>query len=349
MMDALYAVRESLSSRLLRKASFPWIRIKEPRLSDFWYLPRLAVGKILRGKPNPLKPIRFYQQLEADLFVTFGVQGNSATVIASAHARGKKAVLFLGSDHDLDERYLRGGDYKTAYHDSAETCLWTIQNADHILCQTERQQAKLKQIFHRDGTVISNPIDVHQWDQRRTKPLPDVLQTQGDYVLWVGRADGVHKRPQLLIDLAKRCPDVPFVMVMNRRDDVVEKQVRQSAPENVEIIEHVPFSQMPSLFHHAKCFINTSSLEGFANTFLQAAVSQVPIGSLEVEPGFLEQAQAGFYANGNLDSLAQFVQEVANDGHPNLAGQSARDYVVSNHSLAVQTSRLEEVLRSFCN
>src|SRR5690606_29952645 len=109
----------------------------------------------------------------------------------------------------------------SVYRDRAEVCHWTLMQADRVLCQTDNQRAMLHERFHRDGTVIHNPIDLDDWDQRFER-TPDETETAGlsRYALWVGRADAEHKRPQVLLELARRCPEVSFLAIMNPRDDL---------------------------------------------------------------------------------------------------------------------------------
>ncbi|MCA8997633.1 MAG: glycosyltransferase family 4 protein, partial [Planctomycetaceae bacterium] len=310
------------------------------------FLPLLAARKALIPPPSPTAPLPFYQNIEADLFLTFGVQSNSATVIASAHATGRPAVLFLGSDSDLDERYAKSEDFVSVYRDRADVCRWVIDNADRILCQTERQLTLLKERFGRDGAIVRNPIDVDRWTEAMAGPIPfPELESLTNYALWVGRADPVHKRPQFLIELAKQCPQVPFVMVLNPRDDPTEAEVRRTAPGNVSIIRSVPFDQMPTLFARAAVLVNTSSLEGFPNTYLQAAISKVPVASLVVEEAFLRQSTGGICTHGDLAKLASYIQNCAG-GNPLPANmEHARTFVSKEFGLTEQAKRLASELR----
>lgn len=350
LYDPLYAARESLALRLTRKSTFPYVGLKQPRLSDALTLPLIALQKAVFRKPDPCLPSRFYQEIEADLFLTFGVQSNSATVIASAHASKRPAALFLGSDGDLDERYLREENFVSTYHDSAQACRWAIANADQILCQTVSQQQKL-QAFGRTAFLIQNPFDLDEWDSllKTDSELPLLKKVQR-FALWVGRAENVHKRPVDLLALARLCPEIPFVMILNKRDDSVEAETKRDAPGNVHIIEKVPFQQMPALMKKAAVLVNTSSLEGFPNTYLQAAATGTPVASLNVEQEFLERSKAGACAGGDLDRLAQLVRQYRENPRPAEEIQAARAYVESHHSLKEQARQLATVLRQLvCN
>lgn len=346
LRDRFYAARDSLLSRIQRVKSFPWVLIRQPRFSDVVYLPLFAAMKVLRRQRDACQTDSFLTGIEADMFLTFGVQSHSATVIASARAANRRCSLFLGSDGDLDENYLPGRDFVSVYRDRGEICYWTIQNADQILVQTVGQQERLSSLFERNGVLIQNPIDVERWDQLIDQDVPaDLRGGLEKYVLWVGRADAVHKRPQVLIELAKRCPDVNFLMVMNPRDDLVDAAVRRSAPDNVAIVSHVPFSLMPGLFRQAVALVNTSSLEGFPNTYLQAAISRVPIVSMNVEAEFLHNSHGGVFTGGDLEQTSQAIQNFWNQSSSQAAeAELAREYVRMHHGLTSQTEKLAEAL-----
>lgn len=342
--DRLYPLRDSVLSRLERRGFVPWLR--QPQFSDLFAVPLLAVNKLIRRRSHPLQPQPFYEQIPADVYLTFGVQSNSASVIASAHAQGRPAILFLGSDSDLDERYAEDLDFVSVYRDRSDVCRWVLMNADRILCQTERQRTLLKSRFKRDATIIRNPIDISRWDDLRSQALDlPIVDDWNRFALWVGRADAEHKQPQVVIELARHCPQVPFLMVMNPRDDLLARKVRSRAPSNVRIVEQVPFVRMPALFDRTTVLVNTSSLEGFPNTFLQAAVSNVPIASLNVEGEFLQDAEAGFCADGDLAALARFVNQTWASPSSTEEPWPARKYVEKFHSLDRQVELLSEVLR----
>lgn len=342
LRDRLYPLRDSVLSRIDLKGRWP--RLRDPRWSDAVVIPLLATRKLLRPRRKPLDPSPDLMRIDADLFVTFGVQSHSATVIASARSTGRPALLFLAWDNDLDERYAADSSYVNIYRDRADVCRWIIDHADQILCQTESQQELLQTRFQRTGDIVHNPIDMDEWDHRLDEALRAETDVPSPYALWIGRADAEHKRPEVLLDLARKCPDVPFLMVMNPRDPVIEKQIRQSAPQNVKIIDRVPFGRMPEVYSQAAVLVNTSALEGFPNTFLQAAVSGVPIASLNVEPEFLKRSQGGYCAGGNLDALGEYVRVICSAPRPSRATWPAREHVRRHHALTTQVNALAAIL-----
>ena len=281
-----------------------------------WELPLIAFSfPFTRRRKIAQKRVPQLQRLPADLFLTFGVNSGSATVIANAQMRKAPSILFLGSNSDVSESHRPDSQIKNMYGERGETCYWALQHATAIIAQNEYQQQMLKQRFGREAVLIPNPLDTETWqaavNQARFEPPPDELKALTDahreqgYVLWIGRAETYHKRAQLAIELARACPALPFVLVLNPRDRRIEAEIEQQCPANVTLIRQLPFAAMPALFAGARVYLNTSSAEyeGFPNVFLQAAASGVPIVSLEVAPDFLASSGAGVCLQGDLSAV----------------------------------------------
>lgn len=349
LVDPLYPHWQKLGHSLERRGGFPWVRVKrfDPRL--LWLIPRLALDRLIRGRVYAAdSPDQRLIDLSPDVYATFGVQTHSAVVIRSAHAAGRSAVLFLGSDGDLDPLFEPGGIGVDPYGTRADVGRFILQSADLIIAQTPDQQLRLKSAFGLESRLLPNPIDVGAWDAGRSLPLDSQYATGLDrYVLWVGRAEEVHKRPQVCLTIAEACPDVKFLLVMNPRDSVVESRIRAAAPPNVRIVDRVPFPQMPALFAKAAAFLSTSRLEGFPNVFLQAAASGTPIVSLEVGNEFLRTARAGVCTHGNRAAAAETVTRIWNrQPLTEVDFASARAFVLEHHDLPTQIDRLLVWLRS---
>ncbi len=348
LRNRLYSLYESVGRCIEKSPRFPKLRLRRWESKLLWQLPVLAACRLVEGKRrDPWRVDPFYVGQPVDVFCTFGVQANSARVIAAAHASQRKAVLVIGSDGDLDERYTSGSIDVSPYGDVGGVCYDILRMADAIIAQTEKQQQMLRQRFDRQSTVIANPIDLDDWDSRRNTPIPSELSGGLErYVLWIGRAESVHKRPQILLDVARLCPEVDFLMILNPRDRNVEERVRREAPSNVRIVSQVPFDLMPAVFERAVAFVSTSALEGFPNVFLQAAATGVPIASLEVGREFLIASRAGLWADGNVPRLAEFLKTAwAEFATGQRSPGGSRAYVAAEHGLFTQSAKFAQVLR----
>ncbi|QDT53703.1 hypothetical protein Pan44_17260 [Caulifigura coniformis] len=359
-VDRVYNLFEQVGLCVVRRSGFPWLRLRRWRTSLLWQFPAAVAVRLFSPRRNPTQPAPHFQHIDCDVFCTFGVQTVSATVIASAHAAGKRAVLVLGSDGDLDEKFLTDPDSINPYGDRAAVCRFILEQADEIVCQTPDQKRVLKERFGREGVVIENPLDLEEFDRLAGKGkaaaademVSDARSPSGASsarssrpVLWVGRADAIHKRPMLAIDIAKQCPAIPFLLVMNPRDPAEEARVRAAAPANVTIRDRVPPPEMPALMERSLALLNTSSLEGFANTFLQAGAARIPVVSVEVGDVYLRQSRGGEWCAGDLGRGAAILRAWASDdaGRSEL-GANGRAWVEAHHAAAERAAELRDVL-----
>lgn len=348
--EPFYSVRQFVSAHAEVLSRFPWLRILRWSPGLLWRIALLAAIRPLRHRMAPLPLETFFRQLETDVFCCFGVHGDAASFIAAARATGRRSVLFLEANSDLDEQYYQGSTYRSVYGESGDLCWRALQEADQIVAQTPWQQQVLKRRFGRDSVVILNPVDLDEWQSIQTQDnaveLPEA-QGLNRLALWIGRADTFHKRPLLCLELAQRCPDVDFLMVLNAGEADVADRMRRELPSNVRIMPQVTFARMPILFRSAELFVTTSSAdyEGFPNVLLQAAASGVPIASLEIDYGFIERCRCGLVAQGNLDQLAEYVRAVWNDPQRRqVEGANGREYVRRHHALPAIVSQLANLL-----
>ena len=339
----------SVSCRVSRQPCFPWLRVHRWSPSLVWELPLAATVWLSRRHRGLPRPDRFVQQLDSDVFCCFGVHGDSARAIASSKASAKKALLFLGSNFDLDPRYTADSTYVTPYRERGSDCWYALNQADRIVVQTEWQSRTLRERFGRESALLANPIDVAEWEtaQAGSLALPEA-RGLGRYALWIGRADSSTKRPLLCLDVARRCPEVDFLMVVNPREQEIETRIRRECPPNVRVVDQVAYRRMPLVFRDAAVYVNTSvaAEEGFPNVLLQAAASAVPIASLEIDCGFVESQGCGRVAHGDLDRLAEYIRSVWRDPHCGREdGARGREYVRRHHDLPAKAAQLAALLR----
>ena len=179
-----------------------------------------SLGKRLPGlaaKPTPLPLV--LAGIAAEVYACFGVHGHAASVIATARRKGRPSVLFLASDTDLAAEYQAGTSVRNAYGQTAAECRFAIENASRILAQTRSQQLLLRERFGRGSTLIRNPVF-------QPKAQAPAAADRNIDVLWIGRADTFSKRADLALEVARRCPQLRFTLVMNPRDRHVDQQLR---------------------------------------------------------------------------------------------------------------------------
>lgn len=328
----------NVASRFHKHKWRPVIHLNKSDLHFLWQLP---VHLLMCLLPRCFI-YRFWQSINPDVVCCFGNNPVTAEVIADCYRSGIKTILCIASDSDLSADYRPGNHCRNDYGTPKWMAWHAINTADHVLVQTNHQRNLLERNFGRSGKIIRNPVVVasdakDQWPPRVAR----------EFVLWIGRSDTFHKRPLLMLDLARACPEILFVMIVNKTNQHVFESLVQNAPDNVTIIEHVPHHAIWEYYRRARVFVNTSAYEGFPNTFLQAAVLGVPVVSLAVDPDeILSRHECGLLANGDPEKLEWSVRSLWSD--TSLAERYALtfyQYALIHHSLDSQARRFEKLLQ----
>jgi glycosyltransferase involved in cell wall biosynthesis len=329
---------DNVNPRFARRKWFPALNLDRRDLPLIWQIPLLGMYRLL---PSLLCPL-YWRRRPADIVCCFGNNGTSAQVIADCRRLGIPTALCIASDDDLSADYRAEAPGLNDYGAPKWMAHYALENADHIFVQTEGQLRALASRFARSGELIRNPVDISgdgpsHWPDRAKR----------DTILWIGRSDTFHKQPLLLLELAKRCPDLPFLMIMNRTHADVFDAIQAQRPSNLTIVERVPHREIWNYYRRARVFVSTSAYEGFPNTFLQCAVAGVPVASLSVDPeGILSAHACGLLAGGSLDRLEQHVRTLWTDaGRAERQAWSFHRFALEHHGLASQVERFESLLK----
>ena len=125
--------------------------------------------------------------------------------------------------------------------------------------------------------------------------------------LWIARCQPI-KRPHAFLDLAAALPEARCVMIAPNENAELWAAVEQRAKTlaNVEFRERVPYHEVQTFYDRAQVFVNTSTWEGFANSFIQAGQGEAAILSLAVNTdGLLTRFNAGVCAD---DDPHRFIE-----------------------------------------
>jgi len=328
----------------------PIVRTKDIKRDRYfaWNLLKTKCQKFARSiqkrrqfeQPRDAHALPLLTELPADVLCCFGVNTYSANVIESAKQSSKQTLLFIAHDQDLDCE----GKYKAiaeAYGGDVRVYRRVVESADRIVVQTPRQQSLLQEKFGRDARVIRNPIDLTN--------RVETNSSGGNYILWVGRADTFFKRADKMLQLAAMCPEIPFVAIMNKRNERVFDQLIASATSNVRIVSHVPYHEIEDYYANATALLSTSEGEGFPNAFLQAGKYGQPILSLNVDPGEMISAhQCGLLSHGNMDAMATMLTDLWRDrdsARRTELSDNIRRYVQDFHASDARINELADEIR----
>lgn len=348
--------RDDVAGIRFKQAGFPWIAYKGKTPKMFFeslmvrlYDLRLAVLKHLSPSifidhyEIMADQYRIFKQVDADVYLASGVHESAAELAAFCKHYHKKFVLLTASDYDISETHSEGNWQKDRYNSFGHLCFYAIQQASAIITQTQAQQTALKQRYGTESTVITNPVDLEN-------QVEAPAYSERRHALWIGKADRV-KRPDLLLLLAQKFPEISFTMVMNPSQPDIYTQICQQLPENTHFMEYVPFEKIDHLFAQAFVLINTSDFEGFPNTYLQAGKYGVPILTLNADPdGFIQKHECGLAAGGDFDKLSRGLKTIHSDKNKaSVFSENIKAYVRQNHSLESKTHHLYRILSETLN
>lgn len=269
---------------------------------------------------------------KANAEIYFHEAGTPGVVSVFCRLARKKIVRYIDSDavviKDVKEYKLieRFGDWLD------------IKLADVVIAQNEFQRAMLKENFGRDSLIIKNAF-----------PLVDLgmpEKAKPPIVLWVGRIQDV-KQPELFLLLAEAIPEGRFQMVGGAWDDTeLYDRVKEASGRipNLDLVGFVPLHEIDQYFQRASIFVNTSRLEGFPNTFIQAWLQYVPTVSLNTDPDeSICRHKLGFHSR-TFDQLVEDVETLLKDEQLRQEmGRNARQYVEEKHDIATVVKRYIEV------
>jgi glycosyltransferase involved in cell wall biosynthesis len=295
--------------------------------TGYWNKRKSLSGRIsyrLFGDNNPFKTAdELYRHVNFDVAYVMGMSHEALHLARFCKDNNKKFVFRVAHDLDLVGDEFNEEKIKKWAGISFNEVKEIIETAVVVMTQTQTQDALLKRWFDREGELMFPPIDI----TLHGKPA----EKQYD-IFWVGK-NNVFKRPEKIIELARRLPKRKFCLVLNKMEETSWNKIVAEIPGNVHLVESIPADKIEGFFSASKIFVSTSLHEGFANTFLQAGKNAVPVISMGSDPNaMLSQHHAGVLVGDDMDKLEAVVEELLNnESRYNELCRSARAYVEKFH------------------
>lgn len=218
----------------------------------------------------------------------------------------------------------------------------TCHSRSFVLAQTGEQEEALRKRLGPDQVgQIGNYMHLVPCEP------PEYAERSG--ILWVGHLMPV-KRPEVVLELAKAYPDLPFKVVASTAPDVpvAAFEAELQAQPNVHYLKNLPFHETQQHFLSARALLNTSSSEGFPNTFLQALHAGLPLATTGIDPARLIENHSLGFASEELQELGNWLQ-AQHDSEPlwRVSSLRARSYFATCMSIeAYKTSYQQSIARS---
>jgi glycosyltransferase involved in cell wall biosynthesis len=213
----------------------------------------------------------------------------------------RKLVFRIASDMDCEPQKLL---IEYNYWRDRRIYEYGLRRADAILAQSVHQQNAMKGNYGLSSTVASmlvdQPRDVSTFEQRT---IP---------VLWVSNIRQL-KRPDLVLEFAAGTPEIAVHMIGGSIADsanlFVEIRQRASALRNVMFHGQIPYHEVNDYFAKALVFTNTSDIEGFPNSYLQAWSRGTPVVAFFDPDGLIAREGLGVAVR-NMEEMRAAVREL---------------------------------------
>src|SRR6185503_6247917 len=272
----------------------PLLRFLHPRLSSMW---------------------RAMREVDADVYYQRSSAMWTGVVAAFCRWHGRGSIYAGASDRDFvrGEEQIRFARDRWIYRRGLAT-------VDAIVAQNKTQMDSCRKYHGREAVLIQSCYEL---------PGSSVSRDQ-DLVLWVGTIHD-QKRPEILLELARRLPQRRFVMIGGPRvgDQKYFDAVRREAEAipNVEFTGFLPLAEVEPWFDRARVLVSTSVYEGMPNVFLQAWARGVPI---------ISTVDVGVPVNRLFKEVDEAVQQIEllfeDQGQWSKASSQAREYFRATHS-----------------
>jgi glycosyltransferase involved in cell wall biosynthesis len=239
------------------------------------------------------------RRADADIYYVSCAGMHVAEVVMFARAHRRKVVFRIASDSDCDPKTLL-----IRFWRDRKLYAYGLRRVDAVLAQTPVQQQAMMRNFARTSELarsLANP-----------SASPADLPDRDISVLWVSNIQQL-KRPELLLDLAQTVPHLKFHMVggVFPGHEALYAEIRQRAESlpNVTFHGNVSYHGVSTFYARARVLVNTSDIEGFPNTYLQAWAHGTPVVAFHDPNGVIEREGLGVAAK-DIANMSVAAQEL---------------------------------------
>jgi glycosyltransferase involved in cell wall biosynthesis len=281
----------------------------------------------------------FSALMAADADVYYQSPAGAFTGITAWFCRmtGRKFIFRVASDSDCEKQHGRIKLWR-----DRRLYDYGLRHADLVAAQTGIQVGMLRENHGLESSVVNMLVEPPH--RNGAPPAPDID------VLWLSNLRSL-KRPELVLELARQLPHVNFTLAggacpyawgYTYFDDVKAAAARLP---NVAMPGGVRYTESGEWFDRAKVFLNTSTIEGFPNTFLQAWIRGIPVVSFFDPDGLIRRMQLGQVA-ASIDDMRESIRGLLDvDVYRENIGRRARDFV-SREFTSAAASRYIELLEA---
>jgi glycosyltransferase involved in cell wall biosynthesis len=262
--------------------------------------------------------------------VACGYTGICALYARQHHAR---MIWHVAHDTDVTPQGLDVGRNLLRRRLEKWSIEFAIRHANRIVVQTRHQDELLSRHYGRSADALVANF--------QPEPLERAVKSPTPTVVWIANLKP-WKRPEVFLRLAHALRDlvgVQFVMIGEAAGPKQEKWLDGllrdiAAAPNVLYLGARSQDEVNEALARAWIFVNSSTQEGFPNTFIQAWLRDTVVVSLDVNPDrILDEQGLGIHAVSE-ERLAETVRSLLSDAAARAAyAACGRAHALAHHSV----------------
>ncbi|KKN08966.1 hypothetical protein LCGC14_1051350 [marine sediment metagenome] len=286
--------------------------------------------RTLRNIINATDSSLFYKHLFKYNFDIYHLSGadfiTGVWAFYSRVLKKKKFVFTVASILDCEKNGF--GWSKTTNH----FYKYGVQHADQVVVLADYMKKEMDKNYNINSIVIKSGHPIPNGDFKKNDP---------PIILWISRLDKL-KCPDLFTKIFEELKDLDAKFILIGSGTYLKNELTKVSKKysNFTYIPGVKQYIDNDYYAKASLLINTSSVEGFPNAFIQAWMYKTPVISLNVDPDdVIFNYNLGFHAKGNFQKLIDTIKDlIENPSKTKDKGKNCRDFAIANHDIE-QTSK----------
>ncbi len=247
----------------------------------------------------------------------------------------RRFIYYIASDDECTSIPLRDGRFYDRF-----SFVLGLKNSDCVIAQTRHQKKMLAENLGLHSKILPMPCT---YDIRESEVLPYEGRTL--YATWIGRISK-EKRLEWLLEVAELLPSIKFEVIgkFDPYDSYAISLVnKMSSMSNVFYHGMIPHNELTKFYKNALVLCNTSSYEGFPNTFIEAWGFGLPVVSAFDPDDLIKEKGIGYYVN-SINEFAAAITQVMNSKEQwQTFSNNSREYYLKNHLSHVALERFEKL------
>lgn len=262
------------------------------------------------------------KSVNADVYHITCASSMSAVMALFAKMYNKRSVFRMASNSDSVKETMIVSGLRDTF-----LATWGIENSSLVISQNMLQKTNLQRNFKVNSVILKSLLAYSSEAQLAEKDID---------VLWVSNIRDL-KRPQLALDLAK---DQSFSVhlvggpVSNQEamyDDILKQA---GSMDNVHCEGYLSADEVEHCFNRSKVFINTSYVEGFPNTYLQAWSKGIPVVTYLDIDDMVSEHELGYVVTTPDEMLQKVRLLLEDDDARRVIGERCKAFISEHFSNA---------------